>query len=157
MTSNAIEKVLVDAPAFSGLGDEYARRLAEHGKEIEIANGEVLFRSGEPAKSFFLLVDGEISIEIPAVSGPTLRVQRLTPVRVLGWSWLLPPFKWSFNAKGERDSKLIAFDGEAVLEACEADPAFGYEVIKRFSGLMAERLDAAHRRMMEQWSPAGFA
>ena len=157
MASNPIESRLVDAPAFAGLSDDYARRLAKHGEEIEIGNGDVLFRNGEPAKHFFVLVDGEISIEIPAVTGPTLQVQRLKPVRVLGWSWLLPPFKWSFNAKAEADSKLIRFDGEAVLEACESDPAFGYEVIKRFSGLMAERLDAAHRKMMEQWSPAGFA
>ena len=73
------------------------------------------------------------------------------------WSWLLPPFKWSFNARAETDSKVLEFDGEAVLKDCESDPAFGYEVIKRFSALMAERLDAAHRKMMEQWSPAGFA
>lgn len=157
MNSSSIEKLLTEAPAFSGLSDEYAKRLAGHGEEMEIGNGELLFRSGEPAKHFFVLVDGEISIEVPAVTGPTLRVQRLTPVRVLGWSWLLPPFKWSFNAKAERDSKVLRFDGEAVLEACESDPAFGYEVIKRFSALMAERLDAAHKKMMEQWSPAGFA
>jgi len=157
VNSNSIEKLLTEAPAFSGLSDEYARRLAGHGEALEIGNGELLFRSGEPARHFFVLVDGEISIEVPAVTGPTLQVQRLNPVRVLGWSWLLPPFKWSFNAKAERDSKVIRFDGEAVLAACESDPAFGYEVIKRFSGLMAERLDAAHKKMMEQWSPAGFA
>jgi len=157
VNSNSIEQLLTEAPAFSGISDEYARRLAEHAETLDIGSGELLFRSGESAKHFFVLIEGEVSIEVPAVTGPTLQVQRLAPVRVLGWSWLLPPFKWSFNAKAERDSKIIRFDGEAVLQACESDPAFGYEVIKRFSALMAERLDAAHRKMMEQWSPAGFA
>ena len=157
MSSNSIQKSLAEAQAFSGLDDEYAERLAEHGTEVSIEDGEVLFRSGEAAKHFYVLVEGEICIEIPAVSGPTLEVQRLKPVRVLGWSWLLPPFKWSFNARVSQSGKVIRFDGEAVLSECESDPAFGYEVIKRFSGLMAERLDAAHKKMMEQWSPAGFA
>jgi len=152
-----IKQVLSGAPVFSGMSDDFLERLAGHATSREVNSGEVLFRSMEPAKHFYLLTGGEISIEIPAVQGPTLQVQRLTPIRVLGWSWLLPPFKWSFNARAETDAKVLEFDGEAVLKDCESDPAFGYEVIKRFSGLMAERLDAAHRKMMEQWSPAGFA
>ncbi|MDT8449537.1 MAG: Crp/Fnr family transcriptional regulator [Wenzhouxiangellaceae bacterium] len=157
MTSSSIRKVLADAPVFAGLKDEFIDRLAASAGEIRIDNGTCLFRAGDAAAHFYLLVDGEVSIEIPAVSGPKLQVQRLTPVRVLGWSWLLPPFKWSFNALAETDCTLLEFDGEAVLAACEADPAFGYEVIKRFSALMAERLDAAHRKMMEQWTAPGFA
>jgi CRP-like cAMP-binding protein len=157
VASNSIQQVLSDAPVFSGLSDDFIARLAGHASERNVENGELLFRSGEPARNFFMLIDGEVSIEIPAVTGPTLQVQRIRPIRVLGWSWLLPPFKWSFNARAETNSKVLEFDGEAVLKDCEADPAFGYEVIKRFSALMAERLDAAHKRMMEHWSPAGFA
>lgn len=157
MASKSVKQVLAAAPVFSGLSEEYVDRLAAHAAEIQVENGTCLFRGGDPARHFYMLIDGEISIEIPAVTGPTLRVQRISPVRVLGWSWLLPPFKWSFNARAEADSRLLEFDGEAVLADCESDPAFGYEVIKRFSALMAERLDAAHRKMMEQWSPAGFA
>lgn len=157
MASNSIKKVLSDAPVFGGMRDDFIDRLAGHASERKVENGEVLFRSREPARHFYLLIEGEISIEIPAVSGPTLQVQRLNPIRVLGWSWLLPPFKWSFNARAEADSVVLQFDGEAVLKDCESDPEFGYEVIKRFSALMAERLDAAHKKMMEQWSPAGFA
>jgi len=157
VASNSIKQVLTAAPVFGGMSDDYIERLAGHASKRSVGSGELLFRIGEPAKSFFLLVDGEVSIEIPAVTGPTLQVQRLKDIRVLGWSWLLPPFKWSFNARTETDSKVLEFDGEAVLKDCESDPAFGYEVIKRFSALMAERLDAAHKKMMEQWSPSGFA
>ena len=157
MATKDINQVLSDAPLFRGMRGEYVERLAAHASKRNIEDGTCLFRSGDPAKHFYLLVEGNISIEIPAVSGPTLQVQRLTPLRVLGWSWLLPPFKWSFNARAEVDSVVLEFDGESILSECESDPAFGFEVIKRFSGLMAERLDAAHRKMMEQWSPAGFA
>lgn len=157
MTTESIVQVLAEAPVFSGMSKDFLARLARNAHEIRVESGTLLFRGGEPAENFFMLLDGAVSIEIPAVAGPTLQVQRLAPVRVLGWSWLLPPFKWSFNARTVSESRLLEFDGRAVLAQCEQDPAFGYEVIKRFSGLMAERLDAAHRKMMDQWSPPGFA
>lgn len=157
MTNPAIVQQLAEAPVFSGMNQDDLTRLAQNAHEIQVEAGTLLFRGGEPAENFFLLLEGGVSIEIPAVAGPTLEVQRLSPVRVLGWSWLLPPFKWSFNARTVTDSRLLQFDGRAVLEQCERDRVFGYEVIKRFSGLMAERLDAAHRKMMDQWSPPGFA
>ena len=157
MASKAINQILSDAPVFQDMDAEYIERLASHAVDKKVEEGDCVFRSGDPAKHFYLLVEGKVSIEIPAVSGPTLQVQRLVPVRVLGWSWLLPPYRWSFNGRAEVDSLVLEFDGEAILKDCESDPAYGFEVIKRFSGLMAERLDAAHRKMMEQWSPAGFA
>ncbi len=157
MTTESIVQLLSEAPVFGGMSTEFLTRLARNAHEIRVESGTLLFRGGEPAEHFFLLLEGAVSIEIPAVAGPTLVVQNLVPTRVLGWSWLLPPYKWSFNARAVSDSRLLEFDGRAVLKQCEQDPAFGYEVIKRFSGLMAERLDAAHRKMMDQWSPPGFA
>lgn len=157
MAKPEILKVITEASVFEGLSSEHAERLAAHASEREVASGACLFRAGEPARQFFLLMEGEISVEIPAVAGPSLEVQHLKPIRVLGWSWLLPPFKWSFNARAETQCTVLEFDGEAVLAECEADAEFGYAVIKRFSSLMAERLEAAHRKMVEQWSVPGFA
>jgi len=157
VTTESIVQVLAEAPVFGGMSKDFLSRLSRNAHEIRVEPGTLLFRGGEPAENFYMLLEGAVSIEIPAVAGPTLVVQNLAPVRVLCWSWLLPPFKWSFNARTVTQSKLLEFDGRAVLAQCEKDPAFGYEVIKRFSGLMAERLDAAHRKMMDQWSPPGFA
>lgn len=157
MSQQTIREALDSAPVFAGMDPDHLERLAAAAAEKNVEAGTCLFRSGEKAEHFYLLLDGEISIEIPAVAGPTLTVQHLTPVRVLGWSWLLPPYKWSFNARTETDVRVLEFDGRKVLANCEADPAFGFQVIKRFSGLMAERLEAAHRKMMEQWRAPGFA
>jgi CRP/FNR family transcriptional regulator, cyclic AMP receptor protein len=48
-------------------------------------------------------------------------------------------------------------DGEGVLAKCEEDPRFGYELLKRFSALMSERLRHARLKMMEEWQPPGMA
>ena len=52
---------------------------------------------------------------------------------------------------------MIEFDGSAILARCEKDTEFGYELFKRFTGLMSARLEAARQKMMDQWNPPGFA
>lgn len=157
MSTEKTEEILSGMPFFDGLDPDFVKFLADCARSRQVEGNQALFRQGDPASQFFLLRTGSVSIEIPAIAGPTLQVQRLGPGKILGWSWLLPPYKWSFQARAEQDSEVLEFDGRAILERCEEDPRFGYELIKRFSGLMAERLDAAHRKMMDQWSPAGFA
>ena len=123
----------------------------------EIKKGQILFRQGERADKFYIVRTGQISIQIPAVMGPVLEIQSLGTDQVLGWSWLISPYQWSFQAKTEEDSELLEFDGTAILARCEQDPKFGYELLKKFAELMAERLDAARIKMMDEWNPAGFA
>ena len=76
---------------------------------------------------------------------------------VLGWSWLIDPYKWDFQARVEEDADLLEFDGAAVLENCEKNHNFGYAILKQFTELMSERLTGARRRMMDTFSPTGFA
>ncbi len=116
-----------------------------------------MFQHGNRADKFYLLRNGKISIQVPALMGPTLEIQTLSEDQILGWSWLIPPYRWSFQARALEDSDLLEFDGSAILARCEEDPNFGYELFKRFAALMSERLDAARQKMMDEWNPPGFA
>ncbi len=133
------------------------KHLSERVSIREIKKGQVLFRQGEFADKFYIVRNGQISIQVPAVMGPTLEIQTLASNQVLGWSWLISPYQWSFQAKAEEDSELLEFDGAAILAQCEQEPKFGYELVKKFAALMAERLDAARQKVMDEWNPAGFA
>lgn len=157
MTERDIEGYLAAQDFFSGLEPEFLAFLAECATRRPVERGETLFRHGEDARRFFLLCSGRVSIEIPAIEGPRLEVQSLGAGKVLGWSWLIPPYKWSFQARALEASEVIEIDGERVRGRCEEDPAFGYAMLKRFSALMSERLEAARQRMMDEWNPPGFA
>ena len=157
MTNLPIEKYLSSQEIFSGLNPEFIGFLARCASERQIEQGHVLFHHGERARKFYLVCDGRIAVEIPAITGPTLEVQSLGEGEVLGWSWLIPPYRWNFQARAEEETELLEFDGEAVLARSEQEPEFGYEVLKRFAALMSARLDAARQKMMDQWNPPGFA
>lgn len=157
MERSEIKQVLSEQSLFAGLPDEQLQTLAAHARQRDFDSGDVVASQGAPAESFFLILEGALVVEVPALTGPKLEITRLGAGEVFGWSWLIAPYEWHFHARASGPTKVLEFDGKALLERCETDPAFGYPLLRRFSELMARRLDAAQRKMMDQWSPPGFA
>lgn len=141
----------------SALQPGYLDRLVAHATEIRLQKDDLLFRQGEPAEQFYVMKAGKMMVGVPAINGPALEVQELGVDDVIGWSWLIAPYKWTFEAKAQEDTTLIAFDGKAILAECEADPAMGFALMKIFASLMSSRLHASRMRMMQSWAPAGWA
>jgi CRP/FNR family cyclic AMP-dependent transcriptional regulator len=157
MSNQSITEYLSAHEFFSELGDDILSFLHACSSSCEIKKGQILFRHGENADKFYVVRKGRVSIQMPAIMGPALEIQTLGEDQVLGWSWLISPYKWNFQAKAEEDSVLLEFDGASILARCEQEPKFGYELLKRFAGLMSVRLDAARQKMMDEWNPPGFA
>jgi CRP-like cAMP-binding protein len=157
MSNPSTTEYLSAHPFFSDFSDDVLTFLSECSSTLDIKKGQILFRQGEKAEKFYVVLDGQISIEMPAIMGPTLEIQKLVNDQVLGWSWLIYPYQWNFQTKAEEDTQLLQFDGTAILARCEQEPKFGYEVLKKFAGLMSVRLNAARQKMMDEWNPDGFA
>ena len=157
MTKRSIEKRIAASELFSALSPDFIQFVAAHARVRSFAKGEVLFHYGERADRFYLIEHGHVSVEVAAITGPALELQDLGPGAVLGWSWLIAPHTWSFQARAKTAVELLEFDGNVILAHCEEDPRFGYEVLKRFAALMSERLHFARRKMMEAWNAPGFA
>ncbi|NIO42093.1 MAG: cyclic nucleotide-binding domain-containing protein [Burkholderiales bacterium] len=157
MAESSFKNSISENEFFAGLEPEFVDFLAQHAAIRRLKKNEVLFRYGEPANHFYLVFSGEISLEVAAIEGPTLVLQDLGSGAILGWSWLISPYKWTFQARAKSSSELLEFDGSAVLAHCEQDPRFGYDLLKRFSALMSERLHFARQQMMKEWRPPGFA
>ncbi len=157
MTGQSIESYLATHDFFSELDERSKKFLADSAVVRELNAGDVLFRQGESADKFYLLRSGEVSVQVPALMGPALQIQKLREDQILGWSWLIPPYRWNFQALALEDAVVLEFDGSIILARCEQDPSFGYQLLKLFAALMSERLDAARQKMMDQWDPPGFA
>lgn len=157
MSNQSITEYLSTHEFFSELSDDKLKILCEYSSTHEIKMGQLLFRQGENADKFYIVRNGLISLQMPAIMGPVLEIQTVEKDQVLGWSWLIAPYKWNFQTKAEEDSELLQFDGAAILARCEQEPQFGYELLKRFAALMSAGLNAARQKMMDEWNPAGFA
>jgi CRP-like cAMP-binding protein len=152
-----IREVISGNSFFAGMEEKHLDFLASTAQYIKTDTGEILFRQGEPAKTFYLALSGQVAIEVAAIQGPGMQLQALGAGQMLGWSWLIEPYRWDFQARITEESEMIEFDGQAILAQCERDNAFGYQLYKRFTYLMSERLASARRKMMDQWEVPGFA
>jgi len=157
MSNQSTAEYLSAHEFFSEFSDDVLKFLCECSSTREIKKGQILFRQGEHADRFYVVRKGRISLQMPAIMGPTLEIQSVDEGQILGWSWLISPYQWNFQTKAEEDSELLQFDGTAILARCEQEPKFGYELLKKFAALMSVGLNAARQKMMNEWNPIGFA
>ena len=157
MNNQSITEYLSAHEFFSEFSDDVLKFLCECSSTREIKKGQILFLQGEHADKFYVVRSGCISLQMPAIMGPTLEIQTVDEDQVLGWSWLISPYQWNFQTKAEEDSEFLQFDGAAILARCEQDPKLGFELVKKFAALMSVGLNAARLKMMDEWNPVGFA
>ena len=62
---------------------------------------------------------------------------------------MMPPYQWGFGAITTQPMQAFEFDARAVRDACDNDPALGYEISRRFSVAMVRRLQATRARLLD--------
>ena len=111
--------------------------------------GEMIFREGDPANTFWLIRHGRVALEVHSPSRGGLAIETLEPGDVLGWSWLFPPDRWHYDARALEDVRAVAVDGACLRGKCDDDPVFGYDMLRRFSAVMVDRLQATRLRLLD--------
>ena len=147
--SAPVENTIRNHPFFHGMKTHHLAMLSEGATENRYKPGETLFNEGEPANRFFLLQQGNVILEAHEPNDGTAAVQLLGPGDVIGWSWLFPPFTWHLRARALEHSTVIVLDGGRLLGAAEEDHDFGYDLMKRITQVVIQRLQATRRQLFE--------
>jgi CRP/FNR family transcriptional regulator, cyclic AMP receptor protein len=144
-----LDEILADVPFLAGLSADELALLAGCASNVHFDEGEVLFREGDAANSFYVVRHGSVALElhVPARGGMT--IETIEAGEVIGWSWLFPPYRWHFDARALSSVRATAFDGECLRGKCEDDPALGYDLMKRFAQVLMERLQWTRLRLLD--------
>jgi len=130
----------------------WLRRLAVHGRPAFHSTGRRLFREDATADRFWLVHSGSVAVDLHVPGRGDVVVERVGPGGVLGWSWLLEPHRWRFGAVVAEDIRAVEFDAAGVRALMAEDPELGRELNARFLAIVAERLQAARRRLVELYA-----
>ena len=144
-----IKDSLVEHPFFKGLNEEDLDFIAGCGKNQVFQSGEMIFREGRDANSFYIIRQGSVSLEIHSPQRGPLIIATVGEGEVLGWSWLVPPFVWHFDARARDLTRTIAMDAKCLRAKCEKDPRLGFELSKRFSQITVDRLNATRIQLLD--------
>jgi len=144
-----IVDLLREHPFFHGLASADLDFISACGENCLYSAGDYIARENEPADHFFVIRRGRVAVETFLPNAGPLCLQTLHDGDIFGWSWLFPPYLWTFDAHALDEVHAIRLGGKCLREKCEAEPRLGFELMKRFARIATERLQAARIQLLD--------
>jgi CRP-like cAMP-binding protein len=144
-----LERVLAAHPFFADLAPEYLRLIVGCASNVRFEAEEFLFHVGEEANQFFVIREGKVALEILPPGGQPVTIETLGEGEIIGWSWLIPPYHWAFDARAVERTRAVTLDGKCLRGKCEEDHHLGYELLKRFAHIIERRLQATRLQLLD--------
>lgn len=145
----SIFELLKEHPFFYGVNEAYLNLIAGCGRNVVFSPDSYIARENDQADTFYLIKKGKVGIETFIPQKKPLILQTLNEGDILGWSWLFPPYKWTFDIRSIDEVHAIALNGKCLRDKCEEDPRLGYDLMKRFASIMTGRLRTARMQNLD--------
>lgn len=150
-----LETVIAGHAFLKGLDPRFLPLLVEGAALVRFPAGEKIAQEGEEAHRFYLLLSGKVALEALIPAQGQVGFQTLGAGEALGWSWLFPPFRWHFTARAIEDTEAVAWDTAQLRARSEANPQFGYELSRRMTSMLLDRLRATTTQLVDFYPPTG--
>jgi CRP-like cAMP-binding protein len=144
-----LDRLIAEHPVTRGLGPEDIALMAGCARNVRFNPGDHLFREGDEAHQVYLVRHGKVALEVHAPGKRPLIVQTFSDGDLVGWSWFFPPYRWHFDARAVEVSRIIELDAACLRQKCESDPRFGYELLKRMTAAILDRLQKTSMQLLD--------
>ena len=111
--------------------------------------GVRLFDEGGLADQCWVVLTGCVMIDTVAPSHGRIGVQSVGPGELVGWSWLVPPYRWHFGATVVAPTRAAVVDTGALRQLADEDPALGYQLSLILISALLNRLQATRSRLLD--------
>lgn len=142
-------EILEGRPFFHGMDAGHLKLLAACAALRSFEPDTYLLREHEPAGAFYLIRSGTVALQGASPGRDARTFMTLGEGDLLGWSWLVEPYRWHYDARAVTPVHTVHFDAGTLRERMERDPALGYDLLKRFTALIVERLQAARLQALD--------
>jgi CRP-like cAMP-binding protein len=153
-------------PFFGGFEPDHLKALAMLTDEVALEEGSTLFRAGQPADRFYLLMEGRVELHYIAVDplGSEPRrayfIGEFNAGEPFGVTALLEPYAYMGDLRVATRSRVLRMDAPGLRALCELDPTFAAIMMRKAAKASMVRLIdargqlAAARASMMGSSPA---
>ena len=128
---------------FQGFPPEEAEKVLALGKKIRMSSGASLFRLGDPAQCLYLINTGEVRLTVPMhIRGQDedVLMEEKGPGQTVGWSALIPPYRFTLSATTALETEVITLSREALHCFIESYPAIGAKLCLNVGVVIGHRL-----------------
>lgn len=149
-----LESILLQHPFFKGLETALGAAVSGCARNVCFQAESDLFREGQPANEFYLIREGVVALEMRAPGQVARVLLTLGAGEIVGMSWILPPYRWAFDARALQRVHALGIDARCLRAKCEADHDLGYELMKRFLSLSIQRLHSTRLQNLDLYRGA---
>lgn len=146
-----LDRLIDEHPFFRGMDAAACRVIAGCAANERFDADQYVFREGEAADKFYLIRHGRVALEVRVPGRKPLIVDTLEAGDILGWSWLVPPYRWILDARAVELTRAVSLDAKCLRGKLDSDHTLGYELFKRFIPVMAERLMAHRLQLVDMY------
>jgi len=119
-----------------GLAEEELQSIAQYFEEENVNAGVTLCEEGAKAERLYVLEQGTVSVSFKAGVQYDIDV----PGRIVGWSFLVPPFLYTASAVVKTPSKILVIKSPDFYYVIHKEPKMGMKVINNLARVIASRL-----------------
>ena len=136
-------------PAFATMSPADAAMFLAVMKERSVTAGEPLFQEGSLGDGLFIVLDGRVVIHKRNAKGGDREVATLERNEVVGEMDLISDRPHTTGARAASDGRLLFLPKRRFQEMLRSGNAVAASMVFYFARMLAGRLDANNRRMME--------
>jgi CRP-like cAMP-binding protein len=148
MNATSLIQTLEGIQFLHGMPRDYLVRIANIACILDSASQGIVFREGDAADNIYLIASGTVSLEICAAGAGCKQILTLGAGELLGWSSLLGQSRFTARARTPHAARLVQISVPKLLELCDSDSQFGYELMRRTALALAKRLSAARIQLV---------
>lgn len=149
MSNDRLLQILGRHPFTDSFNRREEELLADIAEEVEFTPGQYLLEEDRPCRKFFLLIDGQVSIELRLQGSRLLRLETQGAGTVVGWSWLFEPYLAAFDVRAVEKTRAIEIDAAAMRSLIDEQPIFGCKALKVILGVVAHRLGQSRLQLVD--------
>jgi CRP-like cAMP-binding protein len=119
-----------------GLAEEELQSIAQYFEEEKVNAGVTLCEEGTDADRLYVLEQGTVSISFKKGGRYDIDI----PGKIVGWSFLVPPYLYTASAVAKTPSKVLVIKSPDFYYLIHKEPKMGMKVINNLAQVIASRL-----------------
>jgi CRP/FNR family transcriptional regulator, cyclic AMP receptor protein len=137
-------------PWFTGMTPAQLDKLARIATMYNFEPGDLIFREGDRDDSLYVLLEGQVAMEIEVPTRGQTAYYVAEMLDVIGWSSMTPVVRQRIaRARATQASLVLGFNSKLLVQLCDEDHEIGYVVFRRLANVVANRLLTMRLCLME--------
>jgi len=142
-------KLLKDIPLFRDLTKEEIKQIAEITEEITMSKNSFLFKQGDEADSFYIILEGEVEV-IKEFSQKEQKLVNMSRGAIIGEMAFLTETRRTGTIRATEETKLIKISKDKFKKLMHEEHIAVYKLVYRIAQILSFRLARISEQFVDQ-------